>query len=279
VLEEATRLGRSLPLTALPAPHAPIAPSVEWLGKSGLNFYADYVMETDASVGELLEVLKRNGLAKNTLVVFTSDNGCSPEADIPFLLSHGHDPSDGRRGDKADIYDGGHRVPLIVRWPARVPRDTRNSDFVCLGDFMATCADLLGAKLPDNAAEDSISFLPQLLGKGPGTRETLVESSNNGSFAIRKGKWKLVFCPDSGDGHSPRTSNDKIKNLPRFQLFDLAADPGEKTNVVVEHPEMVEPLGHLMREYVVNGHSTPREPQQNTPVEEWPQTAWLDEFR
>ena len=120
---------------AFPTPHTPISPSVEWLGKSGLNFYADYVMESDACVGEVLEALKRNGLEKNTLVVFTSDNGCSPEADIPYLMAHGHDPSNGRRGYKADIFDGGHRIPLIVRWPGRVPRDSRNNNFICLGDY------------------------------------------------------------------------------------------------------------------------------------------------
>ena len=192
---------------AFPTPHTPISPSVEWLGKSGLNFYADYVMESDACVGEVLDALKRNGLTKNTLVVFTSDNGCSPEADIPYLTSHGHDPSNGRRGYKADIFDGGHRVPLIVRWPARVPRDSRNNDFICLGDFMATCADLLAVKLPENAAEDSITFLPQLLGKGSSARDTLVESSINGSFGIRQGQWKLAFCAGLGRMELPATGS------------------------------------------------------------------------
>jgi arylsulfatase A len=264
---------------AFPTPHTPISPSVEWLGKSGLNFYADYVMESDACVGEVLDAVKQNGLAKNTLVIFTSDNGCSPEADIPYLASHGHDPSAGRRGYKADIFDGGHRIPLMVRWPGQVPRDSRNGDFVCLGDFMATCADLLNVKLPNNAAEDSISFLPQLLGRGPAARDTLVESSINGSFGIRQGQWKLAFCRDSGGWSYPRPGRDKTNGLPRFQLFDLAADPAEKTNVLAEHPEIVQRLGHLMRDYIINGRSTPGEPQQNTPTEEWQQTSWLEEFR
>jgi len=264
---------------ALPSPHTPIAPSIEWMGKSGLNFYADYVMETDACVGELLDALKRNGIAKNTLIVFTSDNGCAPEADVPFLTSHGHDPSDGQRGYKGDIFEGGSRVPLIIRWPARVPRDSRNSDVICLGDFMATCAELLDTRLPENAAEDSISFLVPLLGKGAGTRSALVESSHNGSFALRQGDWKLAFCADSGGWSFPRLGRDKTNALPRFQLFNLAADPAEKTNAISAHPEIVEKLGHQMREYIFNGRSTPGEAQQNTPTEEWPQTAWLDEFR
>jgi len=277
----AARAGKPFFLfVAFPSPHTPIAPSVEWLGKSGLNFYADYVMESDACIGEVLEALKRNGLAKNTLVVFTSDNGCSPEADIPYLTAHGHDPSDGRRGYKADIFEGGHRVPLIVRWPARVPRDSRNKDFVCLGDFMATFADLLGIKLPANSAEDSLTFLPQLLGKGPGARDTLVESSLNGSFGIRQGEWKLAFCADSGGWSYPRPGRDKTNGLPRFQLFNLVADPAEKTNVVAKHPDIVQRLGHLMRDDIVNGRSTPGEPQQNTPSDtDWPQTAWISEFK
>ena len=200
---------------AFPTPHTPISPSVEMAaGKSGLNFYADYVMESDACVGEVLEALKRNGLAQNTLVIFTSDNGCSPEADFPYLLAHGHDPSDGRRGYKADIFDGGHRIPLIVRWPGHIPRDSRNKDFVCLGDFMATCADLLGVKLPDNAAEDSITFLPQLLGKGPGLRDTLVESSINGSFGIRQAQCRnLRSVPIPAVGASRGPGSDKTRRL------------------------------------------------------------------
>jgi arylsulfatase A-like enzyme len=264
---------------ALPTPHTPIAPTAEWVGKSGLNFYADYVMESDACVGEVLDALKRNGLAENTLVVFASDNGCSPEADFPYLLAHGHDPSDGRRGYKADIFDGGHRVPMIVRWPGRVARDSMSKDFVCLGDFMATCADVLGVKLPDDAAEDSISYLPQLLGRGPGRRDVLVESSINGSFGIREGQWKLAFCPDSGGWSYPRPGRDKTDGWPRFQLFDVVADPAEKTNLLAEHPEIVQRLGHLMRGYILDGRSTPGAAQENTPVKSWQQTAWLDQFK
>jgi arylsulfatase A-like enzyme len=280
-IDHAAKTGKPFFLyVAFPTPHTPIAPSVEWVGKSGLNYYADYVMESDACVGEVLDALKKNGLDKNTLVVFTSDNGCSPEADFPYLMSHGHDPSDGRRGYKADIFDGGHRIPLIVRWPAHVPRESRNKDFVCLGDFMATCSDMLGVKLPDNTAEDSISFLPQLLRQGPGARDVLVESSINGSFGIRQGKWKLAFCPDSGGWSYPRPGRDATDGWPRFQLFDVVADPTEKTNVLDAHPQIVQHLGHLMRDYIVNGRSTPGAPQENTPIKKnWQQTAWIEQFK
>ena len=264
----------------LNSPHTPIAPMKEWRGQSGLNDYADFVMETDAAIGEVLAALERAGIADNTLVIFTSDNGCSPEADYPFLAAQAHDPSAARRGYKADIYDGGHRVPFIVAWPGRVAAGARSDAFVCLGDFLATCADLLGAKLPDHAAEDSISFLPVLLGRsGAAMRDTLVLHSNNGSFGIRQGRWKLELCPDSGGWSYPRPGKDSTEGLPRFQLFDVVADPAEKTNVIAEHPDVVERLGRAMRDIIVKGRSTPGAPQKNTPSAKWSQTAWLDQFK
>jgi hypothetical protein len=264
---------------ALPTPHTPLSPSKEWLGKSGLNVYADYVMETDDCIGKVLAALEKNNVARDTLVVMASDNGCAPAADFPFLLAHGHDPSAGRRGYKADIYDGGHRIPMMVRWPGRVAAGAGCGGFVCLGDFMATCADLLNVKLPDDAAEDSISFLPVLLNKAKTTaRQVLVESSINGSFGLREGQWKLALCPDSGGWSFPRPGKDNTDGWPRFQLFDIASDPAEKTNVMSQHPEIVQRLGRLMRDYIVNGRSTPGAPQKNTPVKSWQQTKWLEEF-
>jgi arylsulfatase A len=265
---------------ALPTPHTPLSPTAEWLGKSGLNAYADYVMETDDCIGKVLAALETNKVANNTLVIFTSDNGCAPAANFPFLLAHGHDPSAGRRGHKADIYDGGHRIPLIVRWPGHVAAKTECNNFVCLGDFMATCADLLKTKLPDDAGEDSISFLPLLLDqKGKTMRETLVESSINGSFALRKGNWKLALCPDSGGWSFPRPGKDSTEGMPRFQLFDIVSDPTEKTNLITQHPEIVQQLGLLMRNYIQQGRSTPGALQKNTPVKSWQQIQWSREFK
>ncbi len=265
---------------ALPTPHAPLAPTEEWRGKSGLNAYADYVMETDDCIGKLLAALARTPAASNTLVVITSDNGCSPAAGFPFLLAHGHDPSAGRRGYKADIYDGGHRIPLMIRWPGHTPANATCGGFVCLGDFMATCAEILQAKLPDDAGEDSISFLP-LLSRPTASapRQILVESSINGSFGLRDGRWKLALCPDSGGWSFPRPGVDSTEGMPRFQLFDLALDPAERTNMLGAHSDVAKRLGTLMRDYISNGRSTPGAPQKNTPVKEWRQTRWVEEFQ
>ena len=250
----------------LASPHTPILPTPEWLGKSGLNPYADFVMHTDAALGEMLAALDRAGLTENTLVIFTSDNGCSPQADFPALLEKGHNPSHTFRGHKADIFDGGHHIPFLVRWPARVQTGTLSQQLLCLTDFMATAADILGAKLPATAAEDSVSFLPALLGKEQHfpLREAVVHHSINGSFAIRQDKWKLELCPDSGGWSAPRPGTPAATELPPVQLYDLQADIGETTNVQSSHPEIVTRLTKLLEKYVADGRSTPGAPQQNT---------------
>ena len=251
---------------ALSAPHTPIVPTPEWQGKSGLNPYADFVMQTDATVGTVLGALDANGLAENTLVIFTSDNGCSPEAQFAELLVRGHNLSHIFRGTKADIFDGGHRVPFLVRWPGKVAAGSRSAQLVCLTDFMATCAAVLGVALPDNAAEDSVSLLPALLGEaGKPRREAIVHHSINGSFAIRQGSWKLELCPDSGGWSPPRPDTPAAAaGLPEVQLYDLAADIGEQHNVQATHPEVVARLTQLLEEYVANGRSTPGARQKNS---------------
>ena len=249
----------------LASPHTPIAPTKEWQGKSGLNFYADFVMQTDHAIGQLLTELDKQGLTENTLVIVTSDNGCSPQADIPALLAKGHNPSADFRGHKADIFDGGHRVPFLVRWPARVKANTLSQQTLCLTDFMATAADIIGAKLPDSAAEDSVSFLPALVGKEQHfpLREAVVHHSINGSFAIRQANWKLALCRDSGGWSEPRPGTPKAAPLPSVQLFDLDKDIGEQTNVQDKHPEIVARLTKLLEKHVADGRSTPGAPQQN----------------
>jgi arylsulfatase A-like enzyme len=249
---------------ALTSPHTPILPTKEWRGKSGLNDYADFVMQTDASVGRVLAELDNQGLVDNTLVVMTSDNGCAPAARIPELLAKGHNPSHTYRGNKADIFEGGHRIPLLVRWPHHVKAGATNDQLVCLVDFFRTCADILDQKLPDTAAEDSFSLLPALEGRNEvPARETVVHHSINGSFAIREGRWKLALCPDSGGWSEPRPGNT-VKESAAVQLYDLSRDSGETENVAVKNPDVVRRLTATMLKCVARGRSTPGPQQPNT---------------
>ncbi len=249
---------------ALAAPHTPIAPRPSWLGRSGMNPYADFVMQVDAAVGEVLSALDANHLTDETLLIFTSDNGCSPEAKFDELRAHGHDPSAGFRGHKADIFEGGHRIPFLVRWPGVVAPGSRSDQTICLTDLMATCAAIVGEPLPDAAGEDSVSLLPALRGEARDPlHEAVVHHSINGSFAIRQGDWKLCLCPDSGGWSAPRPGSKEAASLPAVQLYNLATDRAERHNVQNQHPEVVERLTRLLEKYVADGRSTPGKPRKN----------------
>lgn len=248
----------------LNSPHTPLVPTKEWQGKSSLGEYGDFVMETDWAVGEVIAAVDKAGVGGNTIIVLTSDNGCAPYIGVQELEQKGHFASGDRRGYKADIFDGGHHIPFIVRWPEKIKAGSRSEQIICLNDLMATCADILGAKLPENAGEDSVSILPALLGedKAP-LREAVVHHSINGSFAIRQGKWKLELCPDSGGWSNPKPGSASAKGLPKVQLYDLAADIAESNNVQAEHPEVVKQLTALLEKYIANGRSTPGPKQAN----------------
>lgn len=241
-----------LPLTS---PHTPIVPTKEWQGKSGLRHYGDFVMETDWAVGQVMAALDKAGIAENTLLIFTSDNGFSPKAGTQFLEKHGHFPSENRRGYKSDIWDGGHRIPLIARWSGKVKQGTKTDQLVCLNDLMATCAEIVGAKLPDNAGEDSVSLLPAL--RGETHSRAVVHHSIEGNFAVREGQWKLELCRGSGGWH-----NGDVTDAPG-QLYDMSKDIGERTNEYKQHPEIVSRLTKLLEKYVSDGRSTPGAPQKN----------------
>ncbi len=241
----------------LASPHTPILPTPEWQGKSGLGPYGDFVMQTDACVGEVLAALEKNGLAENTLVIFTSDNGCSPAADIEGLEKQGHFPSGAFRGAKADIWEGGHRIPFLVRWPGKVKAGTTCATTTCLSDFMATAAAITGAELPPDAAGDSFSVLPDLLGTGKSARPTTVHHSINGQFAIRDGAWKLEFCPGSGGWAAPGDIEARKQGLPALQLYDVAKDIGETRNVQAGNPEVITRLTAELEKLVAVGRSTP----------------------
>ena len=262
----------------LNSPHTPIAPAKEWQGKSGLGKYGDFVMETDWAVGEVLTELKKNGIADNTLVIFTSDNGCSPSAGIAKLEAQGHFPSELRRGYKADIWDGGHRIPFIARWPGKIKPGSRSDQLICLTDLMATCTDILGVKIPDNAGEDSVSILPALLGtEDKPLHEAVVHHSCNGSFAIRQGQWKLELCPSSGGWSEPKPETSEAKQLPPVQLYDMTKDVGERANEYKAHPEIVARLTALLEKFVADGRSTPGGNQKNdAPINIWKEGASAD---
>ena len=248
----------------LNAPHTPILPTEDFQGKSGIGPYGDFVMQCDWTVGQIMHALERHNMTENTLFIVTSDNGCSPMADFEDLAQQGHYPSDHFRGYKADIYEGGHRIPFIVHWPKKVVPKSTCDDTICLTDLMATVAAILNYDLPENAGEDSVSILPDLRGTATGpVREATVHHSINGSFSIRQGKWKMEFCPGSGGWSYPQPEEAKKIGLPRFQLYDLNQDIGERNNVLDKHPKVVEHLTELLLDYVEDGRSTPGSPQKN----------------
>lgn len=246
----------------LSSPHSPVVPSKVWQGKSGLGRYGDFLMETDWVVGEVLATLDKYGLAENTLVIFSTDNGCSKSAGIPNLIKQGHNPCGELRGHKADIYEGGHRVPFVVRWPAQVKPNTVTSRLTCQTDFISTCADILGVELADNSGVDSVSFLPTLKDPSKVERDAVVHHSINGSFAIREGDWKLILCKGSGGWTYP-TPGDAPADFPDVQLFNLAEDIGETNNLQAEYPERVIAMTKVLKHYVETGRSTDGPVQSN----------------
>lgn len=256
---------------ALASPHTPVMPTPEFAGKSKATPYGDFVLQVDATVGKIMETLERQGLAKNTLLIFTADNGFAPPADLEALKKINHDPSAGWRGYKADLFEGGHRVPFIARWPGQVPANTRCDQTIGQLDLLATCAEILGQKLPADAGEDSFSILALLRGGEAPIERPLVAQSSNGSFTIRRGEWKLLFAPDSGGWASPRPNSAEAKGLPPVQLYNLAADRAEKTNVFKEHPEIVRELTEKMKEILEKGRTTAGPKQEFVDPENWRQ--------
>lgn len=238
-----------VPLTS---PHAPIIPTKKWKGKSKLGLYADFVMHTDAIVAQITEAVDAAGLAENTVIIVTSDNGCSKVADIKGLKQKGHYPNGIYRGSKSDIWEGGHRVPFIVRWPAGVQAGSSSEEVICLTDLMATCADLSGATVPDDAAEDSVSFAPALKGEPiVSERKGVVHHSVSGQFAYRSGKWKILLTKASGGW----TKEPMAVNAPA-QLYDMEADPSEQNNLYLTNPEVFERLVAQLESDVKRGRST-----------------------
>ncbi len=279
---------------AFAAPHTPTLPTEKFAGRTPTP-YGDFVLQIDADVGAILAALERHGLAKDTIVIFTTDNGYAPAGNIPRLQNFGHDSSAGFRGTKSDAFEGGHRVPFVVRWPGVTPAGAQSAEVVGHLDVFATMAEVLGTKLPDDAAEDSVSMLALWRGGrastsaavNPRARAALVHHSSEGEFAIREGRWKLILCPGSG-GWSPPTRSpspwtqskpDSFEGLPPFQLYDLESDPAETTNLAAKHPEVVQRLGKLMRGYIERGRSTPGAAQKVEGLAKWSETEWRKAFK
>ncbi|MGB0991391.1 MAG: sulfatase family protein [Akkermansiaceae bacterium] len=256
---------------AMTSPHTPIAPSKRFRGKSGISPYADLLMETDWSVGQINLALKKNGIEKNTLVIFTTDNGTSPKANFPQLRKHNAELQNHWRGTKADGWEGGHRVPFIANWPGVITPNSKSDQLISLVDIMATCASVVGHKLPATAAEDSHNLLPVFKDASitKPIHEGIVCHSISGVFIIRQGEWKLQFSSGSGGWSQPKDAIATKKGLPKWQLYNLKTDPKETTNLLEKYPKRVAAMTQLLREYVENGRSTAGKPQPNHNNAKW----------
>ncbi len=236
------------------APHTPHLPRAPFVGKSGAGNYGDFVCEHDWSVGRILDALDRHGLAENTLVIVTSDNG-SHTGPLDLERLYGHRGNFIYRGQKSDAWDGGHRVPLLVRWPGIIEPGRVCDQTVCLGDWFATFAALIGQPVPDGAGEDSFNLLELLRGVDRPVRDHVVHHSIKGDFAIRQGRWKLVLCAGSGGWSLPE---DLVPpGNPPVQLYDMQADPAEQHNLQAERPEIVAELRALVDTARNEGRTAP----------------------
>jgi len=248
---------------ALPSPHTPLVPEKRWQGKSGLGPYGDYVMETDWTVGEVMKAIQQAGVQENTIVMLASDNGCAPYINAKGMEQEGHYASAWFRGYKSDIWDGGHRIPYLVRWPGVVRPGSTCMQTVELTDLTATMADILGMPLPPNAGVDSVSLLPLFKGARRAVHPHNVYQSIQGNFGIQEGKWKLELCPGSGGWEDPKNNEASAEGLPPVQLYDMELDIGEKNNVEAAHPDIVARLIRDLEICVANGRSTPGPKQTN----------------
>ncbi|MCI0461369.1 MAG: arylsulfatase [Gemmataceae bacterium] len=242
---------------ALSGPHTPWLPTDKYLGKSKAGFYGDFVVQVDDTIGAVLDALDRLKLADDTLVIVTSDNGAhwTPE-DIERFM---HLANLFYRGQKADIWEAGHRVAFIARWPGRIRPGSTSEQTICLCDLLATCASIVGEKLPEKAGEDSYNLLPVLLGthKGGAIRDATIHHSGSGMFAIRQGDWVFIDGLGSGGFSLPRTEKAKPGG-PTGQLYNLARDPRQQDNVFAKHPEIVARMREALNQIRASGRSRPR---------------------
>ena len=250
----------------LTAPHKPCLPARRFRGKTDLGNYGDFVTQVDWVVGQVDQALRSNGLADNTLLIYSSDNGSYmyrwrkdepdhvAEPSVQGFHPTKHQANYIWRGTKADIWEGGHHVPYLVRWPGVVPPESQCDETICLTDLMATCAELAGFHLPTDAGEDSFSIVPLLQGKKrPRPRAPVIHHSGGGMFSLREGKWKIVLGSGSGGRQQPR---GKPFEKPYF-LFDMEQDPSETTNVIEAHPQIARRLTERFETIMNSGRSRP----------------------
>jgi len=229
-------------------------------------------MQTDDCFGQVVDALRDNGFLKDTLIICSSDNGTSaPSSKKQELENKGHFPSGDLRGSKADLWDGGHRVPCLVSWPGVVQPASRTDALIGLSDLVATIAQIVDADLPVTAAEDSISFLPILQGKAMGKRRDIIHHSVSGYFAIRRDQWKLLLCPGSGGWTRPRPSKaswarSRRQGKPMTQLYDMSVDPAERKNLVKQKPEIARELRELLELQIGQGRTSPGPRQTNDAI-------------
>ena len=229
-----------------PSPHTPWIPTDEFRGKTPIGAYGDYTYESDWAIGQILEALDKNNIAENTLVIVTSDNGSHWPQNM--IKKHTHRANGPWRGQKADIYEGGHRVPFLVRWPGKVKDGAECKQLVCLTDIYATCVEVLKSEIPEKAAEDSFSFAALFTQPdGASKRTSVIHHSSQGKFAIRQGNWKYV--DGLGSGGFTKPSNIKPEpGGPTGQLYDLANDPAEQKNLILDQPEVVNKMKVLLQD-------------------------------
>jgi arylsulfatase A len=239
------------------SPHTPIAPTVQFKGKSGISPVADWIMQTDWSAGQVIQALEDAGVEEDTIIIFTSDNGHLP-TDWNKLIEAGHFPSGPYRGRKTDIWEGGHRVPFMVRWPERIEAGTASNHILSLNDVFATCAELFGKELPDDVAEDSFSFLSTILSKSSKPhRDHVVSHSVGGEFAYTEGPWKFVY-------RNEFANRNQSRGKPRIvELYNLDDDIAEANNLVEKEPEIAKHLSDRLRAVIARGTSRDGPDQSN----------------
>lgn len=238
------------------APHRPCVPPSFVEGASEAGERGDMVALVDWMVGQIDDALARHGMQEETLIIVTSDNGA--RLTNYDGRDYGHHSNGDLRGQKADIWDGGHREPFVARWPGHIAPGATSHQLTCLCDLMATCADILGVSLPADAAQDSYSFLPALTGgRATGAlRDALVHHSGDGMFSLREGNWKLVRGLGSG-GFSEPKHKEPVPGGPRGQLYDMESDRQETGNAWMDHPSIVEALSRRLDGLQSQGFSRP----------------------